>query len=156
MELHINWQNPVVLTEDPSRKLIYTCELDDIPAEAGVYVFARRYGDAQTPLYIGQSENVRKRIKQHFKKNVPLMNGIKNSQNGQKVILVGIFEPRSAQQIERCLPILEKALMDSALAEGYELLNIRGTRQKTHTISMSGTKKSHNPFARKLFYDDRN
>ncbi|WP_255991168.1 3'-5' exonuclease family protein [Chitinolyticbacter albus] len=37
--------------------------LDDMPDTAGVYIF---YGDNDTPLYVGKSNNIRKRVLSHF------------------------------------------------------------------------------------------
>lgn len=53
--------------------------------------------------------------------------------------MVGQFVPKSGQGKERAIKIIEKALIEHALSEGYTLLNIHGARERLHTLSFTGS-----------------
>jgi hypothetical protein len=139
MKLNVFWHGPVELADGDSVGLIYTCtDLDRIHDGPGVYIFGRKFGDDVEPLYIGQAGNVRHRVAQHLKSNVKLMTGLKKARNGTRVVLVGEWRPRQGQQAAKALKMIEAALIKLALAEGYEILNDKGTKTPFHTLSMKG------------------
>jgi hypothetical protein len=124
--------------------LIYACRDRDfkrIPDDAGVYVFARRFGQSIAPLYIGQSSSLRKRIDFQFG-NARLMMGIKHADAGHRILLFARLRSRPGQQEQKVLDIVESALIKHALAEGHELLNKQGTKTKVHTIRSKGNASS--------------
>ena len=144
MTLHIEakWSKPVSLTLSNEVREIYTCaDFESVPTNPGVYIFARRHGRAVTPLYVGQSGNLRKRLCQHLK-SVPLMKSIHAAPTGSRIFI--FCEPilRNGQQLPRVLDTLEDALIDHALAEGYALFNVQGTKRPAHTIDFSGNRTS--------------
>jgi len=62
MKISVNWLEPIVLHDASRQNLIYSCrDVSDLPERTGVYVFARRFGDAITPLYVGQAMSLRSR-----------------------------------------------------------------------------------------------
>ncbi|MEP7119652.1 MAG: GIY-YIG nuclease family protein [Byssovorax sp.] len=126
MDLDISWHAPIDLQDDDD--VILTCDLNELPEEPGVYAFCRMFGDKVIPLYIGQSTNLRGRIKGHFERSVKLMKKIKDAKNGQKVVLTGEWRPKRGQNKDKALAIIESALIKYALAEGHDLLNVAGAR----------------------------
>jgi predicted GIY-YIG superfamily endonuclease len=138
MDLEIKWHQPISLNDGEKENLIYILpdmsNWDEVP---GVYIFGRLYGGTLTPLYIGRTKDIKKRMKQHLN-TTKLMKGIENSSSGEKVLIVGEFVSKSGQSTESSLRIIERALIEHALAEGYELLNKTGTKTPTHNIQYTG------------------
>jgi len=62
--------------------------------------------------------------------------------NGKRVLLAGRFIPRSGQQEDKCLSILERALIRYFLSEGHDLVNKQGTRLRRHEIDSVGSKRN--------------
>ncbi|MGH9452999.1 MAG: GIY-YIG nuclease family protein, partial [Terriglobia bacterium] len=144
MNITVEWSEPYSLRDGSDRYLIYACDdLDSFPREPGVYIFARRYGNTVCPLYIGQTLNIYKRIVQHFKFSLVLMNKIKKkAKAGDRIVLFGIPKLAPGQQVERVLQVLEHALIGNALAQGHELLNVHGTNIPAHYITNRGNPTS--------------
>ncbi len=139
MDLSIKWHKPIPLIDGDKENLIYIAEgLEswwDVP---GVYMFARVFKSEIYPLYIGKAENIGGRAWQHFKSNTKLMTGIKKTANGARVFIPGQLTPKPGQSTKKCIAIVERALIDHALTEGYELLNVQGTKTPSHQVNFSG------------------
>ncbi|HYQ23301.1 hypothetical protein [Stenotrophomonas sp.] len=139
MELNVKWHAPIKLIDGNHDNLIYTAEgLEDWAGMPGVYMFARIFNGKVYPLYIGKTESLGARALQHFKKSTQLMIGIQKARNGTKVLIFGQFTPRSGQSTAKCIGLIERALIDHALTEGHTLLNVQGTRTRSHTVNFSG------------------
>lgn len=139
MELDIHWGQPITLIDGAGQDLIYVADgLDAWDGVPGVYMFARLHGDKAIPFYIGKAQNLGNRAWQHFKHNTRLMNGISRAQNGNRVFIPGAFTARPGQNTQRCIALVERALISHALESGYALLNIQGTKTQTHTVNFSG------------------
>ncbi|MBZ5555603.1 MAG: GIY-YIG nuclease family protein [Acidobacteriia bacterium] len=150
MEITIIWHKPIRLRSGVKDNLIYACdELDRIPEKPGIYVFARKFGQSQIPLYVGQAANLRKRIDQQLN-NAKLMMAMKNAAKGRRLLLIAELSLQPGQQEKKVLDIVERTCIKSALSYGYELLNKQGIKSLVHTVSSKGKKKSHNPFLRKM------
>jgi hypothetical protein len=140
MKLHLDWSSPISLQNGAGQNLIYVCDLDEIPERPGVYVFGRTHGTAFEALYVGKAgSSLRSRIKQQFN-NVRLMQHVRNAKNGDRVLLLGVFVSQQGQQPENCVPIMERALIRHYLELGDDLVNVQGTRLKTHEILSSGAR----------------
>jgi len=109
MDLYVEWQRPLSLLDGSEQRLIYTCDLAKLPLEAGVYVFARRYGKQMEALYVGKALSLRSRVRRQFN-NLPLMKHVENARNGYRVLIIGLFRPRPGQRPEPCLALIERAL----------------------------------------------
>ena len=46
MEISSNWSKPITLTDGTSKNLIYHFALDNVPKEAGCYVFYNKHGNS--------------------------------------------------------------------------------------------------------------
>jgi hypothetical protein len=139
MELNIKWHKPRKLIDGSNQRLIYTIEgLDEFYGMSGVYMFCRQHGKSLSPLYIGKAVNIGIRIEQQFN-TTRLMKGIdNNTHNGKKVLVIGEFLAKQGQGPKRSISIIEQALIENALSEGNELLNVQGTKTHTHKINFSG------------------
>lgn len=138
MEISVFWHKPIILEDGSKNNLIYNiADLDEFEGIPGVYMFCRSYGDNLSPLYIGKAINMASRIRQQFN-TTKLMKAIENSQNGTKVLVVGELKCKPGQGPSKCIGIIEKALIEHALAEGYELINQKGTKTPYDKIVFTG------------------
>ena len=154
MELSIKWHQPIPLVDGDQHNLIYVAEdLDSWQGVPGVYMFARMFNGGVIPLYIGKAESIGGRAWQHFKNNTKLMTSIKKSAKGARVFIPGKFTPRPGQSTKKCIALVERALIVHALAEGYELLNVQGTKTPTHKISLSGYLGARNITGKSLSFE---
>jgi hypothetical protein len=143
MDIRLRWHEPLYLEQEGA--LIYHIDEDDwdyIPDKPGVYIFARMHGQAIAPLYIGKATSLSERICQQLNNNVRLMRGLQDAPSGYRVLLLGELLPRPGQRIASILGLAEASLIRSALVEGFELLNIQGTRTPVHTLTSSGNREA--------------
>lgn len=143
MELSIKWHKPINLLDGHKQNLIYTANgIESWLGVSGVYMFCRQFKGSLIPLYIGKAEDIAVRINQHFNTSTKLMKIISNLNNpgnrGKKVLVVGQFTPKSGQSTKKSIAIIERALIVHALAEGFDLLNVQGTKTPTNSIHFSG------------------
>ncbi|MGD0075924.1 MAG: GIY-YIG nuclease family protein [Candidatus Binataceae bacterium] len=141
MKLRLEWMHPLTLADASDQNLIYSFDFTKLPETAGVYVFGRRYGNQFEALYVGKGGKLRRRTKGHLN-NLRLMQHLKNAKNGTRVLLAGRFIPRPGQQEDKCLGILERALIRYFLSEGHDLVNKQGTRLRRHEIASVGSKRN--------------
>jgi hypothetical protein len=134
--------------EIPQDFIVVESDEKRIPESPGVYVFARAYGSSYEPIYIGQADDLRARIRQHLKTNVALMRALRESKSGGKVILLGELKTRPGQQSQRVLDIVEPTLIAEAVASGYALVNRQLTSAKFHSLVSTGATRDRGPFLR--------
>jgi hypothetical protein len=137
MKLQVEWLSPIPLGDAVDPNLIYTVEVERLPTDPGVYVFGRLWGNQFEALYVGKASRIRGRIKKQLN-NLKLMHHLKNAKNGKRVILVGRIVTKPGQQVDKCLPIIERALIRHFLFEGHDLVNKQGTRLRRHELESSG------------------
>ncbi|WP_146102006.1 hypothetical protein [Rhodopila globiformis] len=65
VNLHFEWQAPVTLAQN-KKIVVKIDDLDNIEDVPGVYYFARNFGEKSEPFYIGQTLNLRSRVKSHL------------------------------------------------------------------------------------------
>lgn len=117
--------------------LIYTIDLDEIEREPGIYIFARRWGRSFEALYVGQSLNLRARMRRHLN-NLRLMRHVENAKTGRRFVLLGEPVIKRGQRLQKVLKILERAHIRHFLAEGHDLVNQQGAQIRRHEIASSG------------------
>jgi len=137
MKLHVEWVRPIPLKDATRQNLVYSVALDRLPTTAGIYVFGRRWGNQFEALYVGKANRIRGRVKGQLN-NLRLMQHLKNAKTGRRIVLVGRIITRPGQQIEKCLPLVERALIRYFLSEGHDLVNKQGTRLRRHELASSG------------------
>jgi hypothetical protein len=137
MKLQVEWMRPILLMDATEPNSIYSVEFDRLPTDSGVYVFGRQWGNQFEALYIGKANRIRGRVKRQLN-NLRLMQHIKNAKTGKRVILAGRIVTKPGQQIDKCLPLIERALIRHFLFEGHDLVNKQGTRLRRHELESSG------------------
>jgi hypothetical protein len=60
---------------------------------------------------------------------------LKKAKSGKRVLLFGRFVPKPGQQEDKCLRLLERALLRYFLSEGHDLVNKQGARLRRHEIT---------------------
>lgn len=149
MKIEGSWSQPIQLKKGPEGGLIYTLDLQKLPAVPGVYVFGRRHGENIVPIYIGQTLSVRGRIKSHLE-SLPLMRAIENSASGGRFLIYCTVKAGSAEKAKKHIRVVERALILHAQSEGHEIINKQGTKLPTDTISFVGNRTSEAIAPRKM------
>jgi hypothetical protein len=140
MKLHLEWLPAVALRDGADQNLIYVCDHEKIPERPGLYIFGRTFGSSFEALYVGKAgSSLRSRIKQQFN-NLKLMQHVRNAKIGERVLLFGVFTPQQGQQPDNCVPIMERAMIRHYLEREDDLVNVHGTRLKTHEVLSSGAR----------------
>ena len=142
MQISIKWHQQIELEDGSVDNLIFSVNdlsrFDGIP---GVYMFCRQYSGNISPLYIGKAINLAKRISQQLN-TTKLMKAIENAQSGAKVLIIGTLSTKPGQVADKCIKQVERALIEHALAEGYELINQMGTKTPYDEILFEGNIKA--------------
>lgn len=142
MDIQLLWHQPLDLYH--SDTLIYDIldpGIGAVPGTAGVYVFARVHGKTVAPLYIGRAENMNRRIGQQLN-NAKLMMSIRRAPTGARRLYIGEVIKRPKQDPNKAIKTIESALISTAMVEGYDLLNVSGTKTLAHTIISSGSREA--------------
>ncbi|MBK7728005.1 MAG: GIY-YIG nuclease family protein [Gammaproteobacteria bacterium] len=138
MKIQVDWYEPVTLRKDRKSGGLYTLELENLPAVPGIYVFARKWGADYEALYVGQSQNIRHRIRTHLN-NLRLMRHLEDSKTGRRVVFAGSVIARRGQKRSKLLSLLERSFIRHFLAEGHDLVNQQGIRIRRHEIHSEGS-----------------
>lgn len=88
-------------------------------------------------MYVGKANGIRGRVKNQLN-NLRLMQHLKNAKAGKRIVLAGRIVTKPGQQLDRSLPLIERALIRYFLSEGHDLVNKQGTRLRRHELSSSG------------------
>jgi excinuclease UvrABC nuclease subunit len=80
MKLQVAWSDPVGMRLASRHSPVYRVELDNLTAEAGIYVFGRKWGGDFEALYVGKASNSRRRLKGQLN-NLRLMQHIREAKS---------------------------------------------------------------------------
>lgn len=159
MEINSEWGKPIKLNDLSNKPLtfkdgtgknfIYHFNSDNTPTGPGCYVFYNQHGKKLSVLYIGQADNLKKRLEQQLN-NLSLMLGIKRSLSGKKHLVYCKVAIRQGQKLQKVLDIVESNLIKTALSNGDQLLNKQGTKIKYDSIIFKGNRHSEKMFPRKM------
>jgi predicted GIY-YIG superfamily endonuclease len=138
MDLQVEWGKPIRLRSGKRKGLIYSLDLDVLPRSPGIYIFVRQWGKTYEALYIGKTNDLRSRIKNHLN-NLRLMRHIEYAKNGHRYLIVGHCITKRGQRIEKALELLERGYLRYFLSEGHDLVNQQGVRIQRHTIESDGS-----------------
>ena len=152
MELSIEWSRPIRLKDASRDNLIYSVDLEKLPTSPGLYIFGRKYGRQFEALYVGKATRLRGRVKGQLN-NLRLMKHLKSAKAGQRFVVYCGLNTKSGQQMNKCLLLMERALIRHFMSEAHDLVNKQGTRLLRHEILSTG----HNPkrFIPRLMYVER-
>lgn len=138
MEISVLWHKPMPLVDGDDENLTYKVNgLKAFEEISGVYMFCRIYGKKLSPLYIGKALNLAARIRQQLN-TVKLMNAVQKFPSGARVLVIGVFQRKHGQAVDKCIRLVEKAVIEQALANGFELFNQKGTKTPYHEINFTG------------------
>jgi hypothetical protein len=156
LSVNLSWDKAISLGTRKTFEKKCNAVIDDLPDDPGIYVFARKFGKALIPIYIGQASNgLRARLKQQFD-SVKLMNAVKAEKTGGRVLLLGRVKLLKNQKLADVLNVAEKAHIEHALTAGYPLVNIKGTKTKRHSVLVAGPKAQNHPFPRLMYLAVKN
>lgn len=152
MKLSVEWMRPIVLKDGTRQNLIYTVDPNRLPDFAGIYVLGRRWASQFEALYVGKANGIRGRLKSQMN-NLRLMQHLKNAKAGKRVALCGKVLTRPGQRLDKCMVLIERALIRYFLSEGHDLVNKLGTRLRRHEVASSG--KHPKRFIPRLMYVEK-
>jgi hypothetical protein len=112
-------------------------EFDELPDQAAIYLFVRRFGLRTEVLYVGKATSLRKRIKQQLN-NLKLMQAIDDAAIGPRMLIFGTFSLKPGQRVETVLEIVERTLIDHYTEAGDQLINKQGTKLPVDIIEFEG------------------
>lgn len=137
MNITLRWGQPIQLSNGAADNLIYNLNVDSLPRNAGIYVFGRRRGKSIVPVYIGQATRIRGRVKKQLN-NAKLMVALLNTPGRKKYLTYAEVIGKPGQKTSQVLNTVEKALIEHALAEGHDIVNIQGTKRPKHKVTSTG------------------
>lgn len=70
------------------------------------------------------------------------MRAIEHAPNGSRLLYVAEFVSKGGQSATKAIAIIESAFISAAMVEGFELINIKGTKTLAHTITSSGNREA--------------
>lgn len=156
MRLQLKWGPLIPLRDGTPENMIFRIDhLDKLPNTPGVYVFGRKLGGHTfVPTYIGQAQRLRGRIIRQFN-NARLMLGLKSTPGRRRFLAVGQITSKPGLSMKSALNVAERILIEHALAEGHEILNVQGTKRPTHTLSSWGAREAKQWLPRRLSAEKR-
>ncbi len=142
MKIEIEWLPLIPLRGGRGENFIFKLDdLDVLSRSPGVYVFGRKMGGHSfVPVYIGQAARLRGRIKGQLN-NVRLMMALKNAPGRRSFLAVGKLIRKPGQEPKKALNIVERALIEYALAQEFEIVNVMGTKRSRHSITSLGRRQ---------------
>jgi hypothetical protein len=148
---HMNWIASVELLTQDRSYAIDEDELRHVPEKGHVvYVFCRHRGDQFIPQYVGRSNRPRKRLKEHLSSE-RMSQAIAESGNGKRVVLIASVKPRPGQKAEQVARAVEGLLIRKFHAEGWDLLNNKGTKRPRKDIRWRGSNQYLKLVPREMF-----
>lgn len=136
MKLSVEWSRPMTL-KAARQSLGYRVDLEKLPTSSGLYILGRQYGKQFEALYVGKASKIRGRVKTQLN-NLKLMQHLKDAKSGRKFVVYCRLVAKPGQRMEKCLLLIERALIRHFLSEGHDLVNKQGARLLRHEITSSG------------------
>jgi hypothetical protein len=129
VNLQFSWQTPLMLARN-KQIIVMDDELARIEEQPGVYYFARNYGDKSEPFYIGETMNLRARLKNHLdnRRIADILRGMKVADaptisNGPRSFHYAYFNAKKGQNTKKSLRITQKFMISETIAANIPLLN---------------------------------
>jgi hypothetical protein len=155
MEIVVEWQKPILVAKHKKVCIDADNLPDQIQQRPGVYFFSRRFGLSYEPFYIGESGGVRGRLKSHLKsvsimdvlRGIPIK-GFKGIKSGERYFHVGYVKTKPGQSMPKCLNIVQRYLIEDAMAQNMTLLNHQLTVIRTHDLKFVGKRAGRGIYKR--------
>jgi len=147
MRIEIEWHKPVLLAKNSKIKVDRDDLPNAIPKSAGVYFFSRKYAKSFQPLYIGETTNIRSRLKSHLGKAdiKDMLRGMKlpgvRVKKGNKYFHFGTLRGRHGELLTKRRRLVQRYMISQAIAQKSPLLNKQLTDIKTHSVVFTGPKR---------------
>ncbi|MGC6408894.1 GIY-YIG nuclease family protein [Bisgaard Taxon 45] len=124
MKIQLNWYQPIELGSSSTlRNTLKDFDFTEIPEVAGIYMFYReKRNGGQEALYVGQSENIRRRFKQHSN-SLALVEGLENTPQGTKMFIFAEIQTRGGNNLKYALKQAERGYIQYLLDNDHPLLN---------------------------------
>lgn len=136
MNIILDWYEPIVLGSSSGlRDNLIEFDFSIVPQTAGIYFFFREYGKYKEALYIGRSQNIRKRIQRHFK-NIKLIDSLVDTKNGKKKL--AFCKVVTQGNLHEALVKSEKILINNLDGLNHPLLNRQLMRNQYDYILSQG------------------
>jgi hypothetical protein len=148
MKLSVTW-HPSIRLRRPISRLHEEFDLDVLPREPAIYLFARCFGSRTEVLYVGKATSLRSRIKQQFN-NLRLMQAIDGARLGHRILIYGTLNCRPGQPVNTVLNIVETALIRHLTEKKHQLSNKVGTKLPVDVISFEGNLVARQTIGREL------
>jgi hypothetical protein len=100
MKIYVTWQTPIPL-DGPARDLCDSFDMDLLPSEPAIYIFARRFGPQVRAVYVGKAGVLRVRIRNQLNNN-RLMRALDEAPNGARVLIYGTLSMERAPEYVEC------------------------------------------------------
>jgi hypothetical protein len=146
MDIEIRWLEPMLLARNNVIVIDADFLPDQIPDEAGVYFFSRKFGDRFEPFYIGETGDLRGRLRSHLNSADirDLLRGMElktySVKQGNKYFHAGVLIAKRGQQADRCGGIIQSYMIEVAIAQKHQLLNKQLTEIPTHSVEFTGSR----------------
>jgi hypothetical protein len=135
----MKWIAEIELRNDGGLFYAQDSDLGIVPEKGiGIYVFCRRHGKSYEPIYVGSSKRLRKRLIENLNSVSP-MRAVRDRDAGGRVILVALALKQRGRDSESVARLVEDHLIKKFQADGFELVNDKGTKRDTREISWRGT-----------------
>ena len=124
MRIQLLWNTPIILGSSTTlRETMKNFDLKELPTSAGIYMFYRQMKNgSQEVLYIGQTTNIRSRMKDHFN-SLKLVEWLEDTQQGSKMLVFADIKTRG--DLAYALNQAEKSLIQHFSDNEHPLLNMK-------------------------------
>ena len=138
MQIKLHWHEPIELGSSGTlRQTFKNFDFKTIPDVAGIYIFYRQTKSGEEEaLYVGQSQNIRERFKQHSN-SLKLVEGLEDTPQGKKMFVFAEIKVRK-DCLEFALDQAERGYIQYLLDEDHPLLNKKLYLDKFDTIVSEG------------------
>ena len=138
MQIKLHWHEPIELGSSGTLcQTFKNFDFKTIPNVAGIYIFYRQTKSGEEEaLYVGQSQNIRERFKQHSN-SLKLVEGLEDTPQGKKMFVFAEIKVRK-DCLEYALDQAERGYIQYLLDEDHPLLNKKLYLDKFDTVVSEG------------------
>jgi hypothetical protein len=161
MNIKILWQKPILLAANKRLQIDEYSIPDAVDDRAGVYFFSRKYGSKFEPFYIGETTQLRSRLRTHLKdyrvrdvlrggQEREIDSEFRKIAQGNKYFHFGYFVSKRRQDAKKCLEIVQAHMIELAINDEIPLLNMKLTKIPTHLIEFAGARSGRGFYGKRF------